>query len=108
MITDANNASYPFKNEYRAEILCACLLSLRCDEAHLGLRSYPDYYNALRPTPSGIPSTISYGGPYFNLTLPRESLVHTTLDRVKVVLIRPGFSTHALKCVLSLARLESS
>lgn len=76
---------------------------------HLLPRRNPDYYDALRPAPTGLPRSISYGGPYFNLTLPREKLVHTTFDHVKVVLIPTGFSTHAIKCAfLSPADLDAA
>jgi hypothetical protein len=78
MINDKNNATYVFKTEYRVEIF------------------YPSYYDSPRPVPSGIPTSISYGGPYFNITLPASSLNGTDLGGVKIALIRTGFSTHAM------------
>jgi hypothetical protein len=78
VINDTNNATYVYKTEYRAEIF------------------YPDYFDAPRPVPTGIPSTITYGGPSFNLSLPANDLNGTNLNGVKVALIRTGFSTHAM------------
>lgn len=59
---------------------------------------YPWYYNEPRPEPQGLPSSLSYGGPYFNVSLSSESLNGQTnsLENTTVVVIRPGFSTHAL------------
>ncbi|KLO12277.1 glyoxal oxidase [Schizopora paradoxa] len=59
---------------------------------------YPSYYNSRRPEPQGVPSSISYGGAYFNLTLSSDDLSGdvSNLANTTVVLIRPGFSTHAL------------
>ncbi|KAF7332132.1 hypothetical protein MKEN_00094200 [Mycena kentingensis (nom. inval.)] len=46
----------PFSTEYRAE------------------KFYPDYFSAsTRPSPSGMPSTLSYGGQGFDLTIPATS-----------------------------------
>ncbi|KAI9573066.1 immunoglobulin E-set, partial [Boletus coccyginus] len=43
---------------------------------------YPPYFSSsVRPQVTGVPQTLSYGGPYFNLT---------------VVLSRGGFTTHAM------------
>ncbi|KAM0748117.1 DUF1929-domain-containing protein [Meredithblackwellia eburnea MCA 4105] len=78
MINATNNATYLYKTEYRAEIF------------------YPSYYDAGRPVPTGIPSSISYGGDSFDLQLPSSSLNGTDLSTIKVSLIRTGFSTHAM------------
>lgn len=59
-------------------------------------RFYPSYYDEPRPAPTGIPTSISYGGKYFDLTLPADSLNGTDLSTVKVALIRTGYSTHAM------------
>ncbi|GAA6042383.1 hypothetical protein JCM8097_004487 [Rhodosporidiobolus ruineniae] len=75
VITEQNNASYPFKTEYRAE------------------RFYPPYFDEPRPVPSGIPSSVSYGGDSFDLTLPAGNVSNP--DSVRVSLMRTGFSTHA-------------
>ncbi|GAA6015966.1 hypothetical protein JCM10207_006822 [Rhodosporidiobolus poonsookiae] len=79
VITEQNNASYPFKTEYRVE------------------RFYPSYYDSPRPEPSGLPSSLSYGGQPFNFTLPSSGLSGVDLDSgISVMLIRTGFSTHVM------------
>jgi hypothetical protein len=59
---------------------------------------YPLYYNSRRPQPSGIPANISYGGPSFDIQLSSADLSGnlTNVNNTKVVLVRTGFSTHAL------------
>lgn len=60
---------------------------------------YPLYYNKRRPEPSGIPTNISYGGPSFDLQLSKDDLngdAANNVKKIKVVLARTGFSTHAL------------
>lgn len=61
---------------------------------------YPPYFSSSsRPVPSGIPTTISYGGSPFDLTIPASSYSGSSNDAAsstKVVLIRPGFTTHAM------------
>ncbi|EKM54635.1 uncharacterized protein PHACADRAFT_123913 [Phanerochaete carnosa HHB-10118-sp] len=81
-----------FPTEYRVEIL------------------YPSYYNAPRPEPQGIPASIGYGGPYFNLTLSAADLAHdvANLNRTSVVLVRPGFSTHAMNMQQRMLVLENT
>ena len=70
---------YRFPTEYRVE------------------RFYPDYYTLPRPVPSGVPTTLTYGGAYFNISLPASSVgAISNLDNTKVTIIRPGFSTHAM------------
>jgi hypothetical protein len=60
-------------------------------------RFYPDYYNKPRPNPTGIPPSISYGGNPFDLKLPKQDIsASDALEQTKVVIIRPGFSTHAM------------
>ena len=46
--------------------------------------------------PSALPTSITYGGDSFDLTLPKSSLNGTDLSTIKVVLIRTGFSTHEI------------
>ena len=73
-------AGYSYPTEYRVE------------------RFYPDYYTATRPSPTGLPTSISYGGNYFDVSLSSTDVGKiANLDNTKVVLIRPGFSTHAMK-----------
>ena len=70
---------YKYPTEYRVE------------------RFYPDYYTLPRPAPTGVPTTIGYGGNYFNISLPASSVgAISNLDNTKVTIIRPGFSTHAM------------
>lgn len=61
---------------------------------------YPPYFSAkTRPAPTGIPSTISYGGDPFDITIPATSYsgsANAAADATTVVLIRTGFTTHAM------------
>ncbi|KIJ49410.1 copper radical oxidase [Sphaerobolus stellatus SS14] len=59
---------------------------------------YPWYYNERRPEPVGLPTTLSYGGSYFNVTLTAQDLGgnEQSLKNTTVIVIRQGFSTHAL------------
>ncbi|KAG6889221.1 hypothetical protein C0992_006033 [Termitomyces sp. T32_za158] len=78
---DVNTTTY-FNTEYRAEIF------------------YPHYFNAAtRPTPSGVPNTISYGGPSFDITIPASSYSgssNAAAANTTVALVRGGFTTHAM------------
>jgi hypothetical protein len=73
-----DTATYP--TEYRVEIF------------------YPSYYNERRPQPQGLPSTFTYGGPYFNVSLSNDDLFGNVQNakNATVVIIRTGFSTHAM------------
>jgi hypothetical protein len=61
---------------------------------------YPPYFNATtRPVPSGIPKTLSYGGAYFNVTVPASSYsgsANDAADATTIWLSRPGWTTHAM------------
>ncbi|KAF9527368.1 copper radical oxidase [Crepidotus variabilis] len=59
---------------------------------------YPPYYNERRPQPNGIPTQLSYGGPAFGVVLNADDLSHdiSNVNSTKVVIIRPGFSTHSM------------
>ncbi|BEI84330.1 hypothetical protein CcaverHIS002_0409340 [Cutaneotrichosporon cavernicola] len=59
---------------------------------------YPDYWDKPRPAPANMPSTITYGGDSFDIELSKADLADTTANiaRTKAVIIRTGFSTHAL------------
>jgi hypothetical protein len=72
------NAIFP--TEYRAE------------------RFYPWYYNKRRPEPSGVPTSLTYGGQYFDLELTADDLFNNigNANAIKVVLVKTGFSTHAI------------
>ncbi|CAA7261864.1 unnamed protein product [Cyclocybe aegerita] len=72
------NVKYP--TEYRTELF------------------YPSYYNERRPQPKGLLAKYSYGGQPFDVTLDAEDLFNdvSNINQTKVVIIRPGFSTHAI------------
>ncbi|WFD30317.1 (methyl)glyoxal oxidase [Malassezia sp. CBS 17886] len=55
-------------------------------------RWYPDYYNKDRPSSRGLPSSFKYGGKGFSIKLDSAQ----DAKNAKVVLIRTGFSTHAM------------
>lgn len=61
---------------------------------------YPSYFAAsTRPVPTGVPSTISYGGNPFDITVPSSSYSGSANDaatNTTVSIIRPGFTTHAM------------
>ncbi|GJE92328.1 glyoxal oxidase N terminal domain-containing protein [Phanerochaete sordida] len=63
-------------------------------------RFYPPYFSAaVRPSPQNVPKTISYGGPSFDITVPAASYsgsANDAADNSTVVIIRPGFTTHAM------------
>ncbi|KAJ7247167.1 glyoxal oxidase N-terminus-domain-containing protein [Mycena haematopus] len=76
------NTSTVYPTQYKAEIF------------------YPPYFAATtRPVPSGIPSTISYGGSPFDVTIPASSYSgagNAAAANTTVALIRPGWTTHAM------------
>ncbi|KDE02649.1 hypothetical protein MVLG_06808 [Microbotryum lychnidis-dioicae p1A1 Lamole] len=90
VITEFNNASYPYKTEYRAEIF------------------YPSYYDHPRPVPSKVPTTISYGGTPFEFDLPASSLNGVSPAKIKVSVIRTGFSTHSMNMGMRSIQLRHS
>jgi len=60
---------------------------------------YPPYYSATRPVPQNIPTTLSYGGEYFDISIPSTSYsgaANDAADNTTIWLIRPGFTTHAM------------
>lgn len=73
---------------------------------------YPPYFSAkVRPQPSGVPKTLSYGGPAFDITIPESSYVGTansSADSATVVLIRGGFTTHAMNMGQRFLQLQTS
>ncbi|KAI8451196.1 copper radical oxidase [Phakopsora pachyrhizi] len=81
-------AGYPYFTEYKVE------------------RFYPDYYNKPRPQPSGIPKSIGYGGAFFDIKLTKDD--SGFLEQTKVVIIRPGFSTHAINMGQRYVQLSST
>ncbi|KAF9535190.1 copper radical oxidase [Crepidotus variabilis] len=83
-----------YKTEYRAEVY------------------YPPYFNAsTRPNPQNIPSTLSYGGNYFDILLNKDSYTGTAndaADATKVVILRSGFTTHAMNMGQRLMQLNNT
>ncbi|OWZ40591.1 glyoxal oxidase [Cryptococcus neoformans 125.91] len=67
---------------------------------------YPWYYNEKRPTYSGMPANLYYGGNSFNLTM--SGTDEDTAKNTKVVLIRGGFNTHAMGFGQKMLELEST
>jgi hypothetical protein len=61
-------------------------------------RFYPSYYDKKRPDPQGLIDQLGYGGSYFNVSLTLDDLAGdiANIDKTKAVIIRMGFSTHAL------------
>jgi len=61
-------------------------------------RFYPSYYNQRRPEPKGLLSVLSYGGQSFDVSLDSDDLFGdiNNIGKTTVVVIRPGFSTHAM------------
>lgn len=60
---------------------------------------YPSYYSENRPVPTGIPNTLSYGGQYFDVTIPSSSYsgsANSAADNTQIMVIRPGWTTHAM------------
>lgn len=82
-------SGYKYPTEYRVELF------------------YPDYYNEHRPEPTGIPTSLTYGGNYFNMTL-SASDVGDHADTLKAVVMRTGFSTHAMNMGQRMVELASS
>ncbi|TDL19044.1 DUF1929-domain-containing protein [Rickenella mellea] len=61
---------------------------------------YPSYFAAsTRPAPQGIPQTLSYGGASFDIKIPATSYsgpANAAAESTMVMLMRPGFTTHAM------------
>ncbi|KAH8119307.1 glyoxal oxidase [Phellopilus nigrolimitatus] len=73
-------------------------------------RFYPSYFNERRPQPQGLLSTIGYGGPYFNVSLSSDDLFGNVnnVKNATAVVIRTGFSTHALSMGQRFVQLNST
>jgi hypothetical protein len=70
-------------------------------------RFYPSYYNQQRPAPVGLPQQLSYGGPFFDVSLSSDDLsgdINNAQDAM-VVILRTGFSTHTMVGRRWMARL---
>ncbi|KAJ7595207.1 copper radical oxidase [Mycena floridula] len=90
---DVNLTTF-FPTEYRAEIF------------------YPSYFSAsTRPEPTGIPSTLSYGGESFDITIPKSSYSGKANDAAAstiVSVVRPGWTTHAMNMGQRFLQLNST
>jgi hypothetical protein len=76
---------------------------------------YPAYFNAaVRPNPQGVPKNLAYGGKPFDITYNTSSFdasklnPNTAAARTKVIVIRPGFSTHAMNMGQKALRLNTT
>ena len=78
--SDYVDSGIPYPTEYRVE------------------KFYPPYFKQRRPSPTGIPSSLQYGGAFFNLSLSSGDLSEDAenVNHSKVVVMRTGFSTHAM------------
>ncbi len=85
-----------YKTEYRAE------------------KFFPHYYKSDRPAISGIsgiPTKLSYGGDYFNITLSKEAYTgdaNEAAGNTTVVIIRSGFTTHAMNMAQRMMQLNNT
>jgi hypothetical protein len=73
---------------------------------------YPPYFSAsVRPAPTGMPTTLTYGGTFFNITIPKSSyngLANDAADNTTVVIQRGGFTTHAMNMGQRLLQLKNT
>ncbi|KAJ6568458.1 glyoxal oxidase N-terminus-domain-containing protein [Mycena sp. CBHHK59/15] len=73
---------------------------------------YPPYFSATtRPVLSGIPSTISYGGNSFDITVTAVSYSGSgdaAAANTSVALVRPGWTTHAMNMGQRYLRLNNT
>ncbi|KAF8211273.1 glyoxal oxidase N-terminus-domain-containing protein [Mycena galopus ATCC 62051] len=76
------SSTVPYPTEYTAE------------------KFYPPYFSAAtRPVPSGVPSTLTYGGSPFDITIPASSYTGASNDAANstvVSVVRGGWTTHAM------------
>lgn len=89
---DSNGISYKYPTEYRVEMF------------------YPDYYDNTRPKPQGLPSNLTYGGPSFDISLSAADLANnaSNIDTAKVIVMRTGYSTHAMNMGMRMVQLNST
>jgi len=74
---------------------------------------FPSYFaSSVRPQVTGVPSTLSYGGSYFDLTVSSTSYKGTSANEAAanttVVLSRGGFTTHAMNMGQRLLQLNNT
>ncbi|KAJ7179878.1 copper radical oxidase variant A [Mycena crocata] len=73
---------------------------------------YPPYFSAkTRPAPSGMPSTLTYGGNAFDITIPSSSYTGSGNDAANntmVNVVRGGWTTHAMNMGQKFLQLRNS
>jgi Domain of unknown function (DUF1929) len=73
---------------------------------------YPPYFSGkTRPSLQGIPQSLSYGGDWFDITIPPTSysgLANDAADNTTIWLIRPGFTTHAMNMGQRIMQLNNT
>jgi hypothetical protein len=71
---------------------------------------YPWYYNQHRPEPQGLPTNLTYGGGYFNVSLSLSDLdnVASNINNTNAIVIRTGYSTHAFNMGQRVLKLRTS
>ncbi|KAK4687301.1 hypothetical protein P7C73_g2818, partial [Tremellales sp. Uapishka_1] len=71
---------------------------------------HPDYADHVKPAPTGLPTTFTYGGDYFNVSLTMDDLFNDPLNinKTKAVIIRTGFSTHSMNMGMRHVELDTS
>lgn len=73
---------------------------------------YPPYFGkGVRPAPQNMPTTLSYGGNPFDVTVPASSYTgdsNAAAGNTTVWLIRPGFSTHGMNMGMRSMQLNNT
>jgi Domain of unknown function (DUF1929) len=73
---------------------------------------FPSYFSAsTRPAPTGMPTTLTYGGSSFNITIPASSYsgsANDAADSATCVIHRGGFTTHAMNMGQRLMQLNNT
>ncbi len=72
---------------------------------------YPQYFNKTKPTISGVPQQLGYGGDPFDISFGTSSYTgnaNNVAGNSTVVLIRPGFTTHAMNMGQRLLQLNNT
>ena len=73
---------------------------------------YPSYFSSSkRPAPTGMPTTLTYGGSFFNITIPASSYsgpANTAAASATCVIHRGGFTTHAMNMGQRLLQLNNT
>ncbi|TFK24023.1 copper radical oxidase variant A [Coprinopsis marcescibilis] len=73
---------------------------------------FPPYFSAsVRPAPRGVPKRLSYGGQFFNITVPASSYsgaANDAAEKTIVSVVRGGFTTHAMNMGQRFVQLENT